>query len=72
MCFGIAFGITDHLGDAIAIAQIQKDQATVVAPPVNPARQRHMLANVCFVQFPTCVSTVMHLKTHDFTAPVLL
>jgi hypothetical protein len=38
-------GVEDHLSQALAVAQIDEDHATVVAPPVRPAAQRHALAD---------------------------
>src|SRR5579883_271206 len=67
MCLRRTFGITNHLCDAIAVAQIQEDQAPVIAPSVYPTGQCHLLAHVCFCQFTACMGAIMDLKTHDFT-----
>src|SRR4029077_1497156 len=37
----------DHdLGDAMPIAEVEEDQAALIAPPVDPARQSHGLPGV--------------------------
>src|SRR5579883_194892 len=72
MCLRRTFGITNHLCDAIAVAQIQEDQAPVIAPSVYPTGQRHLLAHVCFCQFTACMGAIMDLKTHHFTTLFLL
>ena len=36
--WGFVF-IDDHLGDAIPVSQVEEDQMTVVAPPVDPSRE---------------------------------
>jgi hypothetical protein len=39
--------LVEHdLGNAGAVAQIEKDQVAVVAAPVDPAHQNHLLAGV--------------------------
>ena len=44
--FGNQVVIQHHLRNAGAVAQIQKDQVAVVAAPVHPAHQHHLLARV--------------------------
>ncbi len=46
-------GVDRHLGNAKAVAQVDKDQPAVVAPAVDPACQGHTLAHIGQVQFAT-------------------
>ena len=39
-------GIKDHLSQPVTIAQVNKDQSAVVASPVNPPGQGHLLSRV--------------------------
>ena len=41
-----AVGIAHDLHDALAVAQIDEDDAAVVAPPVHPAHDGHVLAEI--------------------------
>ena len=43
---GIFFRTKDHLGEAFAIAQIDKDHSAVIAAGVHPAGQRDLFADV--------------------------
>ena len=43
-------GVEDHLGDALAVAQVHEDEAAVVAALAHPARQGNGLADVAFAQ----------------------
>ncbi len=49
-CLGLGVGLArnllvgDDLGDSCAVAQIQKDEVPVVAAPVDPAHQDHILS----------------------------
>jgi hypothetical protein len=38
--------VEDDLRDAGAVAQVEKDEVAVVAPPVDPAHQDHVLPRV--------------------------
>jgi hypothetical protein len=43
--------IEDHLGDAGAVAEVEKDEVAVVAPPVHPSHHNDTLARVRGAQF---------------------
>ena len=43
---GIHILVEDHLGDAFTVAQIDENDAAMVAAPVDPAHQEHVLAGV--------------------------
>jgi hypothetical protein len=45
--------VDHHLGDPSAVAQVEKDQTAVVAPPVHPAHQDHILPRVFHAKLPT-------------------
>ncbi len=47
---GWAVGIGDDLGEAVVVAQVDEQQAAVVAHAVHPARQPHRLADVARAQ----------------------
>ena len=47
---GSVLRIEDDLGDAFAIAQIDEDQAAVVAAPIDPACEFHRLAGIAGAQ----------------------
>src|SRR6185436_18407930 len=51
-------GIDGHLNDAVAVAHIEKDDATMVAATMHPARKRHLLVGVGGSQFATGMSFV--------------
>ena len=38
--------VDDHLGDPVAIAQVQEDQLAVIAPAVDPARETRRVARI--------------------------
>ena len=52
-------GVEDHLHDPRAVPQVDEDDTPVVAPPVDPARQRDGLAHVRFPEIPAV------LRTHE-------
>ena len=52
--------IAHHLRDAIAVTQVNEDEATVVAAAMHPARQRHRRAHV----FPSQLTAIVSLQ-HD-------
>ena len=43
---GRALGIHHELHDAGAVAQVDEDEAAVIAPPADPARERQLAAGV--------------------------
>jgi hypothetical protein len=43
--------IQHHLRNSSAVAQIEKDQIAMIAPPVHPAHQHHLLAGIRCAQF---------------------
>ena len=43
--------IGDALGQAVVVAQIDEQQAAVVADAMHPARQARGLFDICFAQF---------------------
>src|SRR3989304_6066032 len=47
--------VEDHLHQPAAVAQVDEDEAAVVAPAVHPAGQRHVLAGVILAQLATVV-----------------
>src|SRR5262249_39079788 len=47
---GRAIGIGHHLGDAVVVAQVDKQQPAVIAHAVHPAGQAHVLADVTLAQ----------------------
>jgi len=47
--------IEDNLHDAGAITQVDEDQASVIAPPVNPTGQRYYLTNMDTTQVPAAM-----------------
>lgn len=59
--------VADRLGNPVAVAQVQEDQAAVIAPALHPARQCYLLSNILYSKFATCMCAIMHLKNHDFT-----
>jgi hypothetical protein len=40
--------VEDHLDDALAVPQVDKDQPAVVAAAVHPPRQRYLHAGIFF------------------------
>jgi hypothetical protein len=42
----VFFGSKDHLGQTFTIAQIDKDDAAMIARPVHPSSQRDLLADI--------------------------
>ena len=53
---GIGVGIDGHLGNTKTVAEIQKDQPAMIAPPVNPAGQCHLLPDMAAIQFTTTMA----------------
>ncbi len=55
LALGVAVGrqflVQDDLGDAGAVAQVEKDEVAVVAAAIDPAHQDHLLACVGGAQF---------------------
>jgi hypothetical protein len=49
------FRVEGDLDNAFPIAQVDENEAAVVAPPVDPARQLHPLPDMLFPQFATAV-----------------
>ncbi len=43
--------IQHNLANPGAVAQVEKDQIAVIAPPVHPAHHNHLLSCVCGAQF---------------------
>ena len=50
--------VKDRLGLTVAIAQIDKEDAAVVARRIHPSRDRHDLAHVVAAQFAACVCSI--------------
>jgi hypothetical protein len=50
--------IEDHLRQAVAVAQVDKDQRAVVTPAVNPAGQQCLLAGVLGPQLAARVGAI--------------
>jgi hypothetical protein len=48
--FSVLFRAKYHLGQAFAVAQVDKNHATVIAGNMNPAGKRHLLADVSLTQ----------------------
>ena len=48
----VVLRVEHHLRDAFAVAQVNEDDAAVVAPHVHPAGQTHLLPDVRRAQFP--------------------
>ena len=48
---GAGLGLEDDLGDAVAVAQVDEDQAAEVAPGVHPAVQDDGISHVVYRQF---------------------
>ncbi len=51
MPLGNQFFIEHNLGNAAAVAHIEKDQVAVIAATVNPAHEHYLLAGVGGTQF---------------------
>lgn len=47
---GVVLGVEDHLGDAVAVAQVHEDDAAVVAALGHPAHEGDALANMLGAQ----------------------
>src|SRR6185369_5612624 len=65
------FLIHHHLGDAIAIAQIDESQWTKVAPAPAPAHQDHSLAGIFFSQRAAGMRALKTVKVFDHKKNVL-
>ena len=61
--------VEDHLGDPVAIPQIQKDQRAVVAAAVDPAGQRNILTGVRGAQLAAGVGAVHRDSSAIFRQP---
>jgi hypothetical protein len=55
-------GIEDHLQQAVAIAQVDEDDAAVVAPAVHPAGHRHGRSDEALVDLAAVMGTHGHRK----------
>jgi hypothetical protein len=53
--------IADDLQDSCAIAQIQKDHATMIPPAINPTAQANCLSDLFGIEVTAIVTT-----HHDF------
>ncbi len=60
---GRAVGVGHDLGQAVVVAQVDEQQAAVVAHAVHPARQAHVLADIGFAQRPAGVRAVAMQST---------
>ena len=49
--------VGDHLGQAVAVAQVEEGEMPVVAPPMDPARQRHALPDMLGTQLAAGVAS---------------
>ena len=49
---GVDLGVEDHLGEAVPVPQVHKDEAAVVPPALHPAHEHHFLAGVRQAQVP--------------------
>ena len=47
------FGARHHLGDAVAVAQVEEREVPVVPAPMHPSRERHALADMLGAQLAT-------------------
>jgi hypothetical protein len=45
------FGIENHLGDSLTIAQIHKYDPTVIAPTIDPPHQHHLPTDIVRPKF---------------------
>ena len=52
---GIALLVEYNLGDARAVAQVDKDEIAVIAPPVDPAHQSNRGPRIAGAQFAAAV-----------------
>ncbi len=50
VCLGRQLGVGDCLDQSGAIAQVKEGHPAVIAPPVDPAGQGHLLADVLAAQ----------------------
>ena len=58
---GRAVAVGQHLGDAVMVAQVDKQHAAMVAHPVDPARKAHGLAHMGSIQVGTGMAAIgMH------------
>ena len=53
--------IEDDLGEAVAVPQVDENDAPVVAPPMDPAAQSHGLVDMLSSQFVASVGAVHSL-----------
>jgi hypothetical protein len=54
----IQFLVNHNLRDPTTVAQINKQQISKVAPPVNPAHEHGFLAGIGSAQFPAHMATL--------------
>ena len=55
---GIFLWPENHLGQALAIAQVDKNNATVIAPNMDPTGEHRGLADVALAEFVAMVGSV--------------
>jgi hypothetical protein len=53
----LVVGVEDDLQQAIAVAQVDEDDATVVAPAMDPAGNRNLLTDQLFIDLAAVVRT---------------
>ena len=59
---GVFLGAEDALGEALAVAEVDEDDAAVVAGGIDPADERDGLADVVGAEFVAVVGAVGHLS----------
>ena len=59
---GIFFRAKDHLREAFAIAQVDENDAAMIAPHMHPAGEFDLAADVGFTQFVAMMSAVAHAR----------
>jgi len=64
MCCLTDVGFKNHLSDAVAVAQVNKNNSAQISPGINPAVQDNTLAYGRFSQLTAGVSST--LKKHTF------
>ena len=62
--FGVFFRAKNDLGQSFAIAQIDEDDAAVIASHRDPAGQFHLATDIVFAQF-VAVMGAVHLVRHS-------
>src|SRR5712691_324779 len=66
MRFGGTLRVANHLCDAVTVAHIEKDQATMIAASIHPTRQRHLLSTMLCRECTACMCAKMRFKTRYF------